>query len=78
MKIGGQRVFQQNIGFAHLLAQAYPEYNWLPWKFSRLPLNYWGDVNNLKKYLEWAAKELNIKEMDDLYKVSHQVKKAGK
>jgi hypothetical protein len=50
-----------------------PEYEWLPWKFVRLQNNYWNDVNNQRKFLDWASKELKIKEMSDWYYVSIKV-----
>ena len=56
-----------------LLANVYPEYEWLPWRFSKCPQNYWGDVNNQKKFVNWAGKELKIKELSDWYKVTNQV-----
>ena len=51
----------------------YPEYPWLPWKFSSLPRNYWDSVDNQKKFVEWAGKELGINEMSDWYKVTAKV-----
>jgi hypothetical protein len=56
-----------------LLSHAYPEHEWLPWKFSQTPKNYWEDVNNQRKFMEWASKELNIKDMTDWYKVAVRV-----
>jgi hypothetical protein len=56
-----------------LLSNLYPEYEWLPWRFQKCPNNYWNNINNHKKFVEWASKELNIKEMSDWYKVSIQV-----
>jgi hypothetical protein len=51
----------------------YPDYNWLPWKFGKCPANYWDDVKNQRKFMDWAAKELNIKDMSDWYNVSINV-----
>jgi hypothetical protein len=57
-----------------LLSVIYPEYNWLPWKFDKSPKFFWGDTKNQRKFMEWASKELKIKEMSDWYQKSHQVK----
>jgi hypothetical protein len=51
----------------------YPEYEWLPWKFKICPKNYWEDVNNQRRFMEWSARQLNIKEMSDWYNVSLKV-----
>jgi hypothetical protein len=57
-----------------LLASVYPEYNWLPWKFSQCPKNFWDSIENQKKFVEWAAKELKINEKDNWYRVTYNVK----
>jgi hypothetical protein len=55
---------------SQLLSGVYSEYEWLPWKFERCPRNFWEDVNNQRRFMEWAGKQLNIKEMSDWYKVT--------
>jgi hypothetical protein len=54
----------------------FPTYEWLPWKFASIPKNYWDDVNNQIKFINWAGKELKIKEMSDWYNVSYKVGKS--
>jgi hypothetical protein len=56
-----------------LLSVLYPEYEWLPWKFVRSPVNFWSDSHNKKKFLDWAGKQLGVKEFSDWYKVSTAV-----
>jgi hypothetical protein len=58
-----------------LLAKVYPEYDWLPWKFPKVPQKFWDDVKNQRKFMEWAEKQLHV---TDWHKVSHQVKKMNK
>ena len=53
-----------------LLSAIYPDYDWLPWKFPKSLKNFWTDVKNQRKFMDWAAKELKIKEMDDWYNVT--------
>ena len=50
----------------------YPEYEWLPWKFDAAPRHYWESLENQRKFMDWAGKELGIKEMSDWYKVSQK------
>jgi hypothetical protein len=56
-----------------LLSTLYPDYDWLPWKFDDCPLQFWTDPKNQKKFIDWAAVELNIKTTSDWYNVSIQV-----
>lgn len=61
---------------AKMVTSVYSEYEWLPWKFRACPRNFWNDVNNQRKFMEWAGKELGIKSMEDWYKVKHKVELA--
>jgi hypothetical protein len=56
-----------------LLSEMFPNYEWLPWKFQKSPPNYWNDVKNQRKFLEWAAKQLNITELNDWHNVTNNV-----
>jgi hypothetical protein len=58
-----------------MLSSIYPEYDWLPWKFEKTPQNYWGDTENQRKYLDWAATQLGIKDPSDWYSVGRKVRK---
>ena len=51
----------------------FPEYDWLPWQFVQTPNKYWEDDKNKIKFVEWAGKELGIKEKNDWYKVTAEV-----
>lgn len=62
---------QYNGSPAQLLAAVYPEYDWLPWKFERTTNNYWNDLKNQRKFMDWAAKQLNITSVNDWYRVKH-------
>jgi hypothetical protein len=56
-----------------LLSTLFPEHEWLPWKFSVVPRNFWENSDNQRKFVEWAAKELKIKEMKDWYQIKAKV-----
>jgi hypothetical protein len=74
--IGGSRLLRKfNKSPYLLLSNVFPEYEWLPWKFDNCPRNYWDDVKNQKKFMDWAAEQLNIQEMGDWYKVTKRVTK---
>jgi hypothetical protein len=73
ISIGGQSLLAAFPNFFELLSSVFPEYEWLPWKFPSTPKFFWDDVNNQKKFVEWAAKELGVKKLSDWYKVSQKV-----
>ena len=51
----------------------YPEIDWLPWKFILSPMNYWDDIQNQKKFMEWLFNELGYTRMEDWYKISRNI-----
>jgi hypothetical protein len=57
-----------------LLSNIFPEHEWFPWKFSKIPRNTWQDPKNIRDFLNWAEKALRIKDPSDWYKVSRKVK----
>ena len=69
-------VFKQdyNMSPVQLLSSAYPEYDWLPWKFPKCPPNFWADRSNHLKFMDWASKELKINDMTDWYSITNEAK----
>jgi hypothetical protein len=53
------------------LQMVYPEHEWLPWKFMRVPAGWWDDDHNLRHFMSWATKQLHFKTLDDWYNVHH-------
>lgn len=43
----------------------YPEEEWLEWKFKRVPLSWWKDVANQRRYLLWLVQELDHSVAED-------------
>ena len=56
-----------------LITSSYPNYQWLPWKFNHTPKGFWSNYNNVKLYMNWLSEKLNIKSMEDWYKVTCEV-----
>jgi hypothetical protein len=56
-----------------MLSTLYPDHDWLPWKFETAPNHFWDDIQNQRKFLIWAEKQLNVKEPADWYKVTFKV-----
>ena len=45
------------------LQAAYPEHEWLPWKFSNTPKGFWEKKENQKKFFDWLGKEIGYKDI---------------
>ena len=56
------------------MKNVYPNYKWLPWKFKQTSNGFWKEENNIKEYMNWLSEQLNIKTMEDWYKVTQEVK----
>ena len=75
-KLGGEGLLKQCGSSPYkLLSTVYPDYDWLPWKFDRCVSYYWDDIKNQRKFMDWAGKELGIKEKSDWFKVTYHVNK---
>jgi hypothetical protein len=51
----------------------FPEYKLLPWQFDVCPNNFRGEVENQRKFFDWAAQQLGIKAHTDWYKIVTKV-----
>ena len=69
----GGSTFVRRLTLPDLLSITYAESTWLPWKFRKCGNKFWSDAKNQTKFMEWAANELNIKEMGDWYNVTTDV-----
>ncbi len=50
-----------------LLKTHFPKYEWLEWRFSSTPHNFWPDPANRRRYLEWLGNELGFQKPEDWY-----------
>jgi len=68
---GGQGIMKR---YGHsiflILSDHYPEYEWLPWKFSHSPKNLWKDETVIRKAIAFVQKELKVP-YDDLHRVTN-------
>ena len=72
--LGGKALLNQpGNSIPTILSVVYPEHEWLPWKFDSCPRHFWTVPANQRKFMDWAAKELNIKDMSDWYNITYQV-----
>ena len=63
-----------------MLLGAYPDHKWYPWKFHQVSKNFWDrmDRSQEMEFVEWLSKELEIRVLDDWYRISfEQVRKVA-
>ena len=63
--------FVKDNSFLNILKEVYPDYKWLPWKFS-ICLVGWDDKKNHKWFCEELGKELGYTCMEDWYKCTQK------
>jgi hypothetical protein len=66
--ISKQSALQLQNGIQRLLSTSI-----VPNKFNKIPLSQSSDLNT-QQFLDWAAPQLNVKEVSDWYKVTNKVK----
>ncbi|MCP4785291.1 MAG: hypothetical protein GY903_01555 [Fuerstiella sp.] len=49
-----------------------PDYDWLPWLFSKTPRGYWDDAENRQAYMQWLERKLQISCEEDWYEQSER------
>jgi len=45
----------------------YPKYEWMEWKFNKVPQHFWDSITNQKKYMDWLFTKLEYNKLDDWY-----------
>ena len=68
-KGGGLLIHYYNSSRLNLLKEIFPDYEWLPWKFTRAIQYFWDDKNNQKTYVKWLGELLGCTTMEDWYKI---------
>jgi hypothetical protein len=60
--------------YSRIFQSLYPHHNWVKRDrvVSRIPSNYWNDMNNQKKFIQKLEQQLNIKQWQDWHNVRHE------
>lgn len=73
---GGKSILQRyNDSLSTILTNIYPEHNWDPLRFTKVPQNYWASKANQRAFLDALARKLDFKEGEfgGWYNVSHRI-----
>ena len=71
LSLKGSRLLERySYSLFKILTSVYPDYEWLPWKFTRIPENGWKE--GAKQFMDMVTKELKMNTLDDWYNVSKE------
>jgi hypothetical protein len=67
-----------NNDMAKALSAVYPEHKFDVWRFGTVPEGFWDSRENLKKFFDWAHKDLQLKTLDGWYRVyNREIERRG-
>jgi hypothetical protein len=58
--------------FVLSLREAYPNHDWLEWRFPIVSPDFWNNRDNQLRFVEWAGRKLGYKTLDHWYAVSRE------
>lgn len=78
-KLGAQGLLDRYKGsYYTMLKEVYPEHDWLPWKFKKVPRFIGGDMDILRKAVSFVEAERQLSKPQDWYSVTQdQLKELG-
>jgi hypothetical protein len=41
------------MSLSSIIETSYPEFTWYTWKFAVVPIGFWSEYSNRKKYFDW-------------------------
>ena len=72
-KFGGKHLLNKYNSLLALITSIYPQFDWIPWKFEKLPPNFWEDMKNQNKFLSFVSNKLSVLKPEDWYKIPQRV-----
>ena len=69
-KISQELILKIGVGMLYLnysscpqefVKDVFPDYEWLPWKFSQVPNGYWEELDNRIYYAKWLGEKLGFR-----------------
>jgi hypothetical protein len=65
---GVLRKFENSL--ARALMTLYPAHDWEPWRFEMVPISWWTNVSNQRRFFEAIRLKLGVETMEDWYGIS--------
>jgi hypothetical protein len=66
---GNQFLKRYNGSPVAALRDGFPRHTWHDWKFARVPIGFWDDLDNRKHYVRWLGKKLRVRSLRDWRRV---------
>ena len=62
------------------LSRIYPELQWKPWKFNKVPVGYWNYMTSRRHFMDSLSQQLKLRNKNDWYKLTSSIiyKQGGK
>lgn len=73
-RAGGHHLLQHHYDgcLAKALITLYPQHKWAVWKFSKVPNNFWDDMDNQREFFDAVGKSFGVVNEHDWYKITQQ------
>lgn len=70
---GGDRLLSR-YGYCLLpiMSSLYPEHDWKPWLYTRVPVGFWRNRGNRRSYMRWLGEQLGFRKAEDWYRVTYR------
>jgi len=69
---GDSLLTRYNYSLLVIFSSLFPEHDWKPWLFTRVPANYWKRPENRRLYMRWLGEQLGYRKTEDWYRVAHR------
>jgi len=53
-----------------MVQAAYPEHNWMRWKFNKVPKDWWALRANQRLFVDWLGQALSIIKLEEWYTIT--------
>ena len=59
-----------NGSISKMLTAVYPHHVWHLWRFPRVPVGFWANINHQKDFIYWLEEKLDIKNLKEWSRIS--------
>ena len=72
LKNGGNSILKQYGSPYNVLKVAYPEYEWLEWRFQCVSTGFWDLEENHRRFFDWLGKQLGFHSVNDWNRLTRE------
>lgn len=60
-----------------MLSSEFPNHEWIPWSFFRVPSNFWEPKSARRQFFDWLSARIGIQKPEDWYRVTRRQVRAN-